>query len=635
MPAPLPPEKKALFLRFITEGFPVKTAADRSGVSYSFAKKYLSSLDSDNGDGWRALRENAKLDGPIPLDKLKPEALRALNDIAHFALRYFGAIVLPWQIEATVKIVALLESEDEEKAVVNCPPGAGKSTFFSLILPCWLTVKNRSIRGMVVSNTQRNAENYLVNIRRMLTEPIPIKASPLDLKLGIAVDAQASIVNDYGLFKSPGDGEKWTAQAFQVMQHKGQPVSEKENTWQAFGRGGAFLGNRLEFIVCDDVYDASMVRTSEAKEEFRRWWDKHVESRLEPTGVLLLVGQRQDPEDVSRYCLDKKSVEYDDNGDEVEGSEGKLYHHIKFKAHYDELCKGEHRNAKPWPEGCLLYPKRIRWQKLANLKANSPEVYAVEYQQEDIAPGTVLVDPLWVAGGVDPRTGIEYPGCWDKDRGAWELPRGLAGDVFVYATCDPSPKNYWSIQLWAYHPSTEQRFLLQHFRAKMDAPGLLDFNLSDQRYTGVMEEWQVRSVKLGIPIRYWIVEDNAAQRFLLQYDYALKWRTLRSVEIVRMNTNGANKADPVLGVTTLAPHYKFGRIRLPGKQLDPEAGRLNALKLVKEVTLWPQGRTDDAVMAQWFGEWNLPRLYSPPVVEAPRFNRPSWVSERPLLRRVA
>jgi hypothetical protein len=89
------------------------------------------------------------------------------------------------------------------------------------------------------------------------------------------------------------------------MQHKGRPVSEKESTWQAFGKGGAFLGNRLDVIVCDDVYDRSMVKTSEARDDFMTWFDKHVETRLEPNGLLLLVGQRQDADDIYRHCIGK------------------------------------------------------------------------------------------------------------------------------------------------------------------------------------------------------------------------------------------------------------------------------------------------------------------------------------------
>jgi hypothetical protein len=630
LPAPISAAKKKQLVMLVKQGESLASAARTAGVSYAFAKNHMTKLTkgvSDSGEGWRSLRENAEAPEPIEYDDLCDEAKRAWHDIGYFAERYFGAKVVPWQAMATENIVTYLESDEKEYVVVNCPPGAGKTTYFSLIENAWLTVRNRAIRGMIVSNTQRNAENYLVNLRRALEQPLPIKASDNDIRLGIAVDAEASLVMDYGCFKTPGEsGERWTAKAFQVMQHRGRPVSEKESTWQAFGKGGAFLGNRLDVIVCDDVYDKSMVKTAEARDDFMNWFDKHVETRLEPNGMLLLVGQRQDADDVYRHCLDKV-VLIDEDGDDIEHEVDaqKKYHHVIFKAHYDELCTGDHKSVKPYPEGCLLYPGRIKWRDLRSL---TPDVLAVEYQQEDVAPGATLVDPLWVVGGKDPASGIEYPGCIDKDRDEWQLPKGLTGEVFVAAAFDPSPTMFWSAQMWAYHPDTEQRFLIAHRRKKMTAPELLDWDLNEKVFSGLMEDWFHRSVALGYPCRYWIVEDNAAQRFMLTNDYAKKWQMKHGVQVVRHNTNAVNKHDPKLGIQALASKWQHGNIRLPGAPYG--RGRLDALSLVNEVTKWPNGRTEDAVMAHWFFEKKLPELYVPAANRTVKLSRPTWLNMQPL-----
>jgi len=34
-------------------------------------------------------------------------------------------------------------------------------------------------------------------------------------------------------------------------------------------------------------------------------------------------------------------------------------------------------------------------------------------------------------------------------------------------------------------------------------------------------------------------------------------------------------------------------------------------------------------MAQWFGEWNWPKLYTPPKSQPYTFTRPSWLQRRP------
>src|SRR5437868_6583290 len=97
---------------------------------------------------------------------------------------------------------------------------------------------------------------------------------------------------------------------------------------------------------------------------------------------------------------------------------------------------------------------------------NKPHIFSTQFQQEDTVKGSILVDRMWVYGGIDPESHVHYQGCVDKDRGEWELPKGL-GWTFNYVTIDPSPTQYWSIQFWAYHPETEFRFLVAHVRKKM------------------------------------------------------------------------------------------------------------------------------------------------------------------------
>ena len=66
-------------------------------------------------------------------------------------------------------------------------------------------------------------------------------------------------------------------------------------------------------------------------------------------------------------------------------------------------------------------------------------------------------------------------------------------------------------------------------------------------------------------------------------------------------------------------------MRLPGKQ-NGEA-RYTSLKLVDEVTRYPQSTTDDCVMSEWMFEWNLPILYTPPAMRNPEREKvPSWIT---------
>lgn len=579
------------------DGNSIQRAAGMARVSYAWAKAYERDLANSAGREWAMARKEADLPGPIPLDQLGSEPARALEDFEFFRLRYFGHISAPWQVEAAVTMVRLLESPDKEYVVVNCPPGAGKTTLFTHDIPAWLTCRDRSITGIIGSRTYRQAEMHAARLRRSFERVLPVQAKDEDIRRGLAVDAESTLARDFGRFKPTSD-EMWQKGAYFVMQHGGAQVSEKEPTWTAFGQDSGSLGWRVRYATWDDLFDKSL-RTIDSIEQQRYWWDDEAENRIEPGGCLALPMQRMRPNDISRYCLDKR-LSSDDDEDETPGEDApRQYHHIVFKDHYEDRCEGKHKpnEARPYPEGCLLDPKRITWTDVRRAKGKPK--YALVWQQEDVDDTDVLVPKSWIDGDKD------HPGCLDKDRGLAVIPAGLTRPWLSIVTADPSPTRFWSIQWWLYHPATEQRFLLDIVRQAMDAPDFLDWNYNSASFTGLLDEWWLRAKDRGAPFSHLIVENNAAQRFMLQYEHFRRWAMLRKVQVIPHATH-RNKSDPEYGVQSIAPHYEFGRVRLPYKALDP--GRIASLKLIDEVTRWPDGETDDCVMAHWFMEWNLPRI---------------------------
>jgi hypothetical protein len=593
------------------------------------AKKLTDTADIDSSArNYRELKIEAKLEGPKSYERLSPEAKRALEDFDYFRRRYFGRISTPWQTEAGIALVKLLESEEKEYVVMNMPPGSGKTTLLHDLM-CWIICRNRAVRLITGSVTMTLAKRNLMRVRRSLERVVPELADEALLSRGLAVDAESTLAHDFGRFK-PLDKELWTNEAFIVMQQEEfGAISEKEPTLSAYGMDSGFIGGRFDGCFWDDLVDPRRTRSADMKEQMQDWYQDVAESRLEPSGMMALIGQRLAADDLYRFALDMEQP-LDDEEEMLDAGmteeevaalrSDKKYKHLIYKAHYEEKCDGSQhsRNSAPYPTGCLLDPRRLSWRDISNLMANRGERFAVVYQQEDLDPSEVLVRAEWVWGS------SEHPGCIDKDRDRWDIPRGLsARDCLVIATADPSPTNFWSIQCWLYHPESGQRFLLDLIRQKMEASAFLDYNINNGMYTGVMEDWQRLSESLGFPIQYWIVESNAAQRFMLQYDYVKQWRAMRNVEIIPHNTNAVNKTDEVLGVTVLQSHYRFGRVRLPGRG----EGKTCSMKLIDEVTKYPNGtRTDDCVMAQWFLEWNLPNLYLPKTGVGHTW-RPTWVKQ--------
>jgi hypothetical protein len=615
-------------------GFSIAEAARKSKISEStghrLEKAAATMRISDEIDtsarNYRELKVEMKLEGPKPYERLSAEAQRALEDFDYFRRRYFGRISTPWQNEAGLALCRLLESPEKEYVVMNMPPGSGKTTLLH-DLTCWIICRNRSVRLLTGSVTMSLAKRNLMRVRRSLERVIPEQADDTMIARGLAMDAESTMALDFGRFK-PLDKELWTNEAFIVMQPEDEgSIAEKEPTLSAYGMDSAFIGTRVDGAFWDDLVDPRKSRGAEQKADVENWYMDVAESRLEPAGMMALIGQRLAADDLYRFALDMtQPLDNEDDlldaglSDEAIANlrSDKKYKHLIYKAHYDEKCDGtqHRRDAAPYPDGCLLDPRRLGWRDISGLMANRGERFMVVYQQEDLDPSEVLVRNEWVYGR------DENPGCIDRDRDIWDIPRGIsARDCLVIATADPSPTNYWAIQCWLYHPDSGQRFLLDLIRQKMEASAFLDYNVVEGRYTGIMEDWQNLSEGIGFPIQYWIVENNAAQRFMLQYDHVKIWRQMRGVEIIPHNTNSVNKTDETLGVTVLQSHYRYGRVRLPGKG----EGKVRSLKLIDEVTKYPNGtRTDDCVMAQWFLEWNLPNLYLPKTAVRSA-HRPSWV----------
>jgi len=629
---PLQPEEKQRIIKLIEAGYTQTAIAERLGRSRPTISSYLSGLPpGTTGKGIRQAKDAAEAGAPKEEAKWSPEARKAIEDIAYFARRYYGCIIMPFQEEGLAKIMELLDTPQREYVVINQAPGTGKSMFFTRIVPAWLTVQRRDIRGMIGSISQGMATRYLEALRNDFTRRQPIQPSSSDIAAGISVDAEACLVDDFGRFRPEAGGEdSWTQRGFTVAQLGRRPTPHKEQTWIAVGAETEYIGTRVDIAIWDDAWSDSFT-TVESKQRFYRSFDMVAERRLEPHGLLVLQGQRMASDDIYRYCLDKRAPADDDDDDDLVLT-GQMYHHIKFPAHFDDRCEGKHdkRIAKPYPDGCLLYPKRVPWSDLRMIRDKSMAEYQLLYQQEDADLDDCLVKEIWVKGGEDADG--SYPGCWDWRRDLCQLPEGLNRGLSV-CSVDVSPTQYWAVQWW-YIVDTgvgnvRYRYLLDLEGVKMQSGQFLDYDTRTRTHTGLAEEWMARSHKLGCPIRYWVAEINAAQRFLFQYQHVREWQAKWNCQILP-HTTGRNKSDPELGVGQLGKLYRNGLVRLPGlpQNVGGNAARWKSLRLVDEGKKWRPGvkTRDDQILAQWFVEFNLPKMMTgQQAVPAVRDDIPSWV----------
>jgi hypothetical protein len=256
---------------------------------------------------------------------------------------------------------------------------------------------------------------------------------------------------------------------------------------------------------------------------------------------------------------------------------------------------------------------------LRRLQRNQPRTYAVQYQQEDADPEAALVNPLWVAGGLDPVTKIRYLGCWDEDRTVGEKP-DLPGQQHWFVTVDPSPTRYWAAQVWCYIPTAgNQLLLIDCYRDKADSNTILGRNPYTGVTTGLLADWVA-----AYPVRHIVFEVNAAQTWFFRERWRAEWAASKRVRIVEHST-GVRKTSPELGVPSIGAWFESGRIRLPGAD---QASRKTAQHLVNEVTRYPNAGTDDQVMACWFAVLHLPTISRPTSTTVTQ-PRPSWLTSLP------
>ncbi len=634
MPAKILPAKRDRYIALRQSGNSQSQAARDAGVSRSWAHSFEVGLAPEIRASFpRGLANNVATsirERPIPTEELSPEAARALGDFEYFRARCLGRRSTPWQVEAGHLLRALLDTDDKEFVVINCPPGAGKSTLLRDIM-MWLIVRDRAVRLLLGSRTQRQANSYSAVIKRTLERRSPTRAKEAETRLGLAVDAESCLAMDYGPFRPTSREEIWRGEQFTVVQAGETPTDEKESTVTAFGMDSGQLGWRVNGVFWDDLVDTSTVKTEKSIEDQQQWYEDEAETRLEPGGLLVLCGQRIASNDLYRHCLDMASMsvtELDAEGDLDTAALPRKYTHIVYKAHDEDRCQGEHqpRVAKPWPEGCLLDPIRLPWRELRHMIGQKERKFRVLYQQEDVDPAAVLIPKLWVDGGRDASTGEIFPGCWDLDRRLCELPEGLTPPLVSIASCDPSPSRYWAIGWWIYQPSTGMRFLMDLERRQMDAPDFLDWSQKTQTHSGLMQSWQRRSIGMGVPIQWWVIEQNAAQRWLFQFEHFRTWQARNNVRVIAHDTHGQNKADPELGLEgRLKPIFRSGLIRLPGSQ--DGVTRTAALKLVDEATRYPDVSTDDTLMMTWFMEHNLHAMTATAAGRQPRKGTPGFVKE--------
>ena len=612
----------------------------------------------------------------IDFEDLVPQAQQAFHEFGYWRTRYLGRRNIVWQIQMAQILMRWLEearvSGERIRGVLNTPPGGGKTTTVTHDLPGWVICRDRNIRIGLGSRTTPQATAYVRRLRNTLErnnllnlefgnfKPESPEVWRQDAFIVDGVTGSAASQN-YKLALAGFDYEDPHVQArladpedeiheILVSIEAAFVAGEKENTVTALSHQMGFLGGRFDLPLWDDLVDDKNSKNPEQRNNLAEWWEEYAVSRLEPGGVIGLIGTRFSKYDLYRHCRDmtyttdddfedmlmerihssmsdediavlREELEkelYDQHGEEpmtVESLEPdedgyiepkrmqrKVYRYVKFPAHDEEKCKNPASLKQVDHIDCLLDPVRFKWHDLLRTRESNPRKFALTYQQEDESTEDNLIQEVWLTGGVD-TDGIVVPGCYNYQRRLLEIPDHLRKqDCFSIATVDPSAVNYWSIQWWIWDAEEDRDYLIDIIRARLKADSFLSYSTREKAYHGVMDEWQTRSHTMGWPIGLWIIEQAAAQRYLFQHTWVNEWMQKTRTQIKGHETTG-RKSDPELGVQTLRQIYRPGLVDLPYNQDDIKT-RFKVNEFKQELIEYPDAPTDDMVMGNWFLHFN-------------------------------
>ena len=279
-----PNEARRLFLAEIATGATNPTALAKVGRSlswYEASRRDYPEFKRDV-DNARAVLKEVKTTGREPV-----------GDFASFRRTFLNRETYPHQ----QGWIDLLEGREPElfhpaieyqpgqasRILINTPPAHAKSQTVSIDYVVYRICKNPDTRVILVSKTQKMAQQFLYGIKQRLTHPAYAKL-------------QANFSPEGGFKKN---ADSWTANQIYLggEERDGQ---EKDPTVQAIGIGGQIYGARADLIIIDD---AVVLANAAEWEKHMDWLRIEVSSRLAPTGKLLVIGTRVAPIDLYQQLM--------------------------------------------------------------------------------------------------------------------------------------------------------------------------------------------------------------------------------------------------------------------------------------------------------------------------------------------
>lgn len=450
----------------------------------------------------------------------------------------------------------IYEKGDPSYLLVNTPPEHAKTTTISINYCVWRICNDPNVRIILVSKTDKMAQEWLYAIKSRLTHP---RFATLQMAFGPPGGWRA-------------DADVWTASRVYL----GRDSTEKDPTVQTLGIGGQIYGARADLIVLDDCVVLSNAHQYESQ---IRWLQQEVLTRLHPTGRLLVVGTRVDSIDLYKALRDPDRYPSGESPWTYLAQPAVLEYADNSK---DWLTLWPY-NSEPWQgsgekknkDG--LYPRWDGPHMSRRRGTLAPRTWSMAYQQQDVSEDAVF-DPVRVRAAVN---GMRHPGRLRPD-----LPgcsRGMTG-LYVIGSMDPAMVGDTGVIVYGVDRNERKRYVLDARLKTAATPAWIRQIIKELTDLYGIHEWRI--------------EKNAFQQFLTQDPEINDWLANQGVRLSEHHT-GRNKWDVGFGVASMAGLFDFNLIELPSSSKSEPVKQL-----VEQLITWaPETKSKtDMVMALWFAE---------------------------------
>jgi hypothetical protein len=439
---------------------------------------------------------------------------------------------------------------DNPNVMLNVPPRHGKSWVFSIWLPIWLLCRNRDEQILIVSKTGSLATRFVREIAQNFEQ-------------------NHHLIEVFGRFAPERKGESVWKPSGGQLSILGRSLGRGASlSVLGLGSGQQVLGFEATVIICDDPTDPATTQSETENERRFDWFREEVLSRLETkirgeaANRCVVVGQRIAFNDLYGQVA---ALNYELG--ELAGQP--VFPCITFPAVLD------------WDKKITLWPENFDYETLMVTHGRlGSRKFATLFQQDPLPAGDRVFRPeFWEMNRQHDRNGGQGYRVADSEF----LP------IARVVSLDPSPSKYNGLVV------ADVVYNRLNFACAI---------IEAQHYVGGMRD-TLKRLNDAITIYrpdYCIIEYSTYVHWLKE-DPIFEELSLRT-RFLGHHT-GSNKGDPDLGVESLGADQEAGRLLLP---YGDAWGREMSMLLESEANAFPQGNTNDVLMALWFIKFNYKKL---------------------------